>query len=616
MAPDVNYVSTYKDYLPPFLWSPESDSDQFLLRFLCAFEAILTGRADAPPLRHLRDGQYLTDLPYEEIINRLPGLFDPWRVPVRFLPFLAGCLGLDLDPTWDEYRKRRMIEGASALFQQRWLKQGLYAYFRIATASAAVRPRVAVDDGEALLRGALRAGNFLRLTPLAFARPATGAAALNAALGNPADKTELNALLAARFGAALSHPTALAVAGTKDAPYYVIGDAGPQDVPLASQRGYLWRVSQRGLFLDWRADPVNKTPLVPFPLNGNDPNKATDHPLKTPVAIVVESDGVFLVLDAGGTVYRYTVTTPAPGSISVARTTVVAANLLNAVKPVDMLRVSAGNTVQVLVLDQGGPPPVGSAVKPRLLRLAIPTTGVAPDTFPLGDAAAARPTGMVLEPAGTLLITDAGPAHQAGQGDVLRMKVANGESAKSLLKAAGANTGLANPVSLALLHDGTTGKDTLLVLDNGLNTTPFDQLTEVLSLPARLLRMDPGDAAPVPAEVTFDRPLVAPSRVLFDPFWDAAAIPRRDPEVLVLDFGDSNQPTPGHPEQGLDWRCGSHYFGVTVHWSAPDFVAAGITDAFAESVAQGSVLKELINVLDSEKPAHATWLFQGTKNVG
>ena len=68
-----------------------------------------------------------------------------WLVGLLPLVLLApGCLGLDLDPTWDEYRKRRMIEGASALFQQRWLKQGLYAYFRIATASAAVRPRVAV----------------------------------------------------------------------------------------------------------------------------------------------------------------------------------------------------------------------------------------------------------------------------------------------------------------------------------------------------------------------------------------------------------------------------------------------------------------------------------------
>src|SRR4051812_32036286 len=108
----VKPTSSYGAYLPPFLWSPESDPEQFLLQFLCIFEAILTGRDDmAGPLRTLRNGQYREDLPYEKMIDQLPDLFNPWRVPPRFLPFLAGSLGLTLDKTWDQYQQRRMIEG-------------------------------------------------------------------------------------------------------------------------------------------------------------------------------------------------------------------------------------------------------------------------------------------------------------------------------------------------------------------------------------------------------------------------------------------------------------------------------------------------------------------------
>ena len=39
-------LSSYLDYLPPFLWSDENDHEQFLGRMLRIFEKILTGLPD------------------------------------------------------------------------------------------------------------------------------------------------------------------------------------------------------------------------------------------------------------------------------------------------------------------------------------------------------------------------------------------------------------------------------------------------------------------------------------------------------------------------------------------------------------------------------------------
>jgi phage tail-like protein len=290
-------ISSYKQYLPQFLWSPESDPEQFLLQFLCIFEAILTGRDDiAAPLRTLRDGQYREYPPHEKIIDQLPDLFDPWRVPVRFLPFLAGSLGLTLDPSWDEYRQRRMIEGASALFQQRWLKRGLFAFLDLYPALQ-VRPRIAIDDGEAILRGRLQTDGSLPLRPVAFARPGDGPT---------------------HTGAALSHPTAAVLAGTGAARDYIVADAGPQDQDQDQPRGTLWAVAALNGELRWTRAAAGTLTLAP--LNSGEPAAS---PLQTPIAIAVESDGVYLVLDAKtrqpneAVIYRY--------RVGGARETVVAA---------------------------------------------------------------------------------------------------------------------------------------------------------------------------------------------------------------------------------------------------------------------------------------------------
>jgi phage tail-like protein len=576
MAP----ISSYKQYLPPFLWSPESDPEQFLLQFLCIFEAILTGRDDlAAPLRTLRSGEYREYPPYEKIIDQLPDLFDPWRVPLRFLPFLAGSLGLTLDPNWDEYRQRRMIEGASALFQQRWLKRGLYAFLDIYTA-AQVRPRIAIDDGEAILRGSLLPDGSLPLQPVAFARPGDGPT---------------------HVGAALSHPTAAVMAGSGAARNYIVADAGPQD--LAQPRGALWSVALSGE-LHWTPTPGSPGTLTLASLNAGEPTP----PLQRPIAIAVESDGVYLVLDlAAGqpntaVIYRYRV-----GATPV-RETVIAANVLQAAFPVDMVRDPASG--RLLILDQGDIPHGGSTSSPRILSVAVPATAPNPvAVFPLG-AAAIYPTALVLgTPSGTVLIADAGkqdippdqpvpypPDLQAQlAGDVLSMSLTTGATATSLLKSAIAGkSDLVNPVALSLLSDGS-----LLILDDGLKNSRLVQIehtrsiphTGVLVRPARLLRID---ATPprIPVEVLLRAPLVQPSRILVD-----------GPDIVVLEKGSYLTITGANQ----DWRCLAHLFGVTVDFSRPDFGSSSFDDILNT---QRQVFKGLADVLDSEKPAHSSWSFQ------
>jgi phage tail-like protein len=577
-------ISSYKQYLPPFLWSPESDPEQFLLQFLCIFEAILTGRDDmAAPLRTLQNGQYREYPPYEKIIDQLPDLFNPWRVPVRFLPFLAGSLALTLDPNWDEYRQRRMIEGASALFQQRWLKRGLYAFLDLYP-PLQVRPRIAIDDGEAILRGSLLPDGSLPLRSVAFARPGDGPT---------------------HVGAALNHPTAAVVAGTGVTRNYIVADAGPQDLPSQALRGALWAIAALNGEFHWTPTPGSSGTLTMAPLNAGEPAP----PLQAPIAIAMESNGVYLVLDVAArqpntaVIYRYRV-----GATPV-RETIIAANVLQAVSPVDMVRDPASG--RLLVLDQGDIPH-GGTTSPRILSVAVPATGPNSVTvFPLG-AAAVSPTALVQgTSSGTLLIADAGqqaippdqpvpypPALQAQlAGDILSMSLTTGATANSLLKSATAGeTNLVNPVALSLLSDGS-----LLILDDGLKNSRLVQIehnkviphTGVLVRPARVLRINPSTPGAA-VEVLLRAPLVQPSRILVD-----------GADIVVLEKGSSG------PEG--DWRCLAHSFGVTVDFSRPDFGSSSFNDILN---AQRQVFKGLADVLDSEKPAHSSWSFQFQSDPG
>jgi phage tail-like protein len=94
----------YDAYLPA-IYRPRGADDDFIVRLLSLFETFFAG--------------------VEEEIASLPALFDPQAAPRRFLAWLAGCLGLDLDDTWDEPTQRRVIAQAFELSARRGTTSGL-----------------------------------------------------------------------------------------------------------------------------------------------------------------------------------------------------------------------------------------------------------------------------------------------------------------------------------------------------------------------------------------------------------------------------------------------------------------------------------------------------------
>jgi phage tail-like protein len=98
--------------------------DDFALRFTSALDEVL-----APALWAL-DG--------------LDAYIDPWLAPPDFLEWLARWLGIELDETWPEDRRRAMVAGAADLY--RW--QGtVRAISRLVEIHTGVAPEISESGG-------------------------------------------------------------------------------------------------------------------------------------------------------------------------------------------------------------------------------------------------------------------------------------------------------------------------------------------------------------------------------------------------------------------------------------------------------------------------------------
>jgi phage tail-like protein len=101
---------TYDEYLPA-IFRDRKNCDEFLPRLLSLFESFNMG--------------------VEDEIAALPALFDPWAAPQKFLVWLAGCLGFDLDENWDEQKQRRLIAEIFRLSGRRGTPAGLRESLRL-----------------------------------------------------------------------------------------------------------------------------------------------------------------------------------------------------------------------------------------------------------------------------------------------------------------------------------------------------------------------------------------------------------------------------------------------------------------------------------------------------
>lgn len=104
------------------------------------------GMASAHPLGELLPGVYLEDslaqrftegldtvlAPVFLTLDCLDAYLDPWLTPCDFLPWLASWLGIELDETWPDSRRRAMV-AAARLHSDRGTRGGLVDYLRLLT---------------------------------------------------------------------------------------------------------------------------------------------------------------------------------------------------------------------------------------------------------------------------------------------------------------------------------------------------------------------------------------------------------------------------------------------------------------------------------------------------
>ena len=106
---EFNYPA-YQQYLPA-IYRNTANCGEFLTRLLSLCESFFSG------------------VEYE--IDSLAKLFDPQATPERFLAWLAGCMGLDLDSNWGVEKQRQIIAQIFRLSGQRGTAAGLREALRL-----------------------------------------------------------------------------------------------------------------------------------------------------------------------------------------------------------------------------------------------------------------------------------------------------------------------------------------------------------------------------------------------------------------------------------------------------------------------------------------------------
>jgi phage tail-like protein len=138
--------SRYLTHLPEMFRSGQPDGGPtFLGQYLNVFEALLSGRDDAPaPLKGTA---------IEERIEGFVDYLDPALTPVdppaspdlplgsAFLSYLASWAALTLDQNWNLERKREWLRRIIPLYKRRGTRDGLQAYLTMFVGS-----QVAIDE--------------------------------------------------------------------------------------------------------------------------------------------------------------------------------------------------------------------------------------------------------------------------------------------------------------------------------------------------------------------------------------------------------------------------------------------------------------------------------------
>jgi phage tail-like protein len=502
-------VSGYLRNLPPVLWQDDPAPPAFSLSAaLRIFEKILTGIDDGVPIVH---GDHTHDA-VQDVIDRLPRLYQPWATPREFLPWLASWLDLDFPDIWDEYQRRKITSQITGIYQRRGLKDGLNQYLDLYTV-AATRPRVAVDDGSKVLTTTLAPGQRAPVQTLVSQGPyhVPGQAV-----------TVYQGLVAP-----------LAIAHGPDGALYV-GDSGtPTNWTGPTVGAGVWRLSAAGQYT-WTGVP----PL---------PQRLAGATFRFPVGLATDIANPWnlWVLDqalAPGSTVLYRLASPGfTAAVPVATNT-----QLGVVWPVAMALDLNGH---LLVLDRGALPP-----NPAAAQVIDVTTG------PLGAiphplAQVIEPLSLLVQPGGQLVIGDAREQDQPTPADLVLVDRGNAWAQTRLLAnlASAANPLLA-PVAL-IRPDATH----LVVLDVGLKPYHVPLASPYERVAAEQASVYLADLQAAPPAVT----LAAEQKELVFPTGMAT-----DGTVLYLaDRGDYADPQLAGPRMRV-WRALPHEIGITVYFSS------------------------------------------------
>jgi phage tail-like protein len=544
--------SSYLKYLPPVLWDRDNDPRQLLGSMLRIFEKILTGIDDGAAIG---DGNKSYP-PLEKLIDALPSYFNSWLTPAHdFLPWLASWVALELRSDWTEYQARKITAGIVSVYRLRGLTQGLHTYLDI-YAQTKARPRIAIDDGRAVLRLRFSPDGTARLTTVAHSQTVT----FPAADGRPAAHTPV-----------LIHPSAIAVDSHND--YFVVdqGVAETSDID-ALRRPALWKMSNTGEIAYIESAPLP----VPRALQaGGFFRDAT--------AVVVDDQDRCNVIRTGtpsaadpqrSILRRFAPPDYAPVNVIDQTTT----PRLPAVYPTDMVLDAGQNFV---ILDRGthpqGDPPVGPPAVPKLVVVRENPLAVEEHALP----GVVEPTALAQAADGTYIVADAGDLNSTEPAALWRVDPENDWTPVALTMPE------TNPLVFptGLLFDSPTR---LLVCDTGLRWGfEGDQSVRAMAEPAAIFSVDFSKSPPEPpviTRLTREPCLVHPAKMAKD----------RQGRIIVVDHGESLRSR----NQQRNWRARPNEIGVVVHFSKQRPTPNNERNRTRHGIAA---------VIDEQKPAHASW---------
>lgn len=614
-------ISSYTQYLPPILWSPESDPSQFLGRMLRILERILTGFpaeagaaatlvqaagnqiqvASATEAQQFYPGDILTvdgttergrvsnlqgativlennlrktysegtvrltdSGSFERTIDNLSDLFNPWKTPSDFLPWLAAWVALTPEADWSEYQKRQLIAEIVSIYGQRGLTEGLLTYLDIYAATNA-KPRVTIDDGKAVVRVGFAPNGTAQLQTVAYSY----AISFPEQDGRPAFSRGV-----------LLHPSAIAVDGEGN---YIVTDEGGSEAGQGTELGpwpaALWKLSSTGAVDYSQNTPPGPAVPLPQPLY-------TGEELTAPKAVVVDTQNRYYVLSVGSGnqsagIYRFEPPNYAIAIPFVTQTTTP--SFPTEFFPVDMvLDASSNSERKFYILDRGKS--LAGAISKVFTIIDDGTTISIPAPLDLSDQIV-EPTALALAATGHLIVADAKePASDDDPptaADLLRVDPTDGSVVTSLLDDL---TLEENPL---IFPTGLVFEtpQLLLVCDTGVR----NRVIEVGSHRHRaetagIYRVDLSQTPPQISQVLAATSLVRPTKMAID----------SQGNLIVADRGNAYIT----PTQRREWRARANEFGVEVLFSQ---------ERLTTGSERNKIRFEIIQLLDEQKPGQTTW---------